>query len=108
MQRQAVNLRDGSCAFLFQSVDGHWACPVCGNFGLINPPYLNDGGASFEMCQCGFEFGYDDDPGASKLAVSEVQANWAAWRDRLLARTSGGERAQLVRNLQLIGIQVKA
>ena len=70
-------------------MDGErYYCPCCGYHGLHEPAYsempptpfgnLGDppyigrfGWASFECCDCcGFEFGYDDDPGASGRACS--------------------------------------
>lgn len=65
-----------------------FACPCCGHRGLGEPayaalpeppfgdlgapPYVGRFGyASFECCACcGFEFGYDDDAGASGQACS--------------------------------------
>lgn len=70
-------------------MDGErYYCPCCGYRGphepaysempptpfgnLGDPPYIGRfGWASFECCDCcGFEFGYDDDPGASGRACS--------------------------------------
>ena len=70
-------------------MDGErYYCPCCGYHGLHEPAYsempptpfgnLGDppyigrfGWASFECCECcGFEFGYDDDPGASGRGCS--------------------------------------
>ena len=82
------------------------ACPVCGSDELSTPPYENWpppagvalappysstlGGASFEICpNCGFEFGYDDDAGASGVSRSFEQwrTQWVRggsvrWSDR--------------------------
>ncbi len=42
------------------NADGYM-CPVCGFVGLVEPPYNEAGGASFEICSCcGFEYGFDD------------------------------------------------
>lgn len=72
-------------------------CPCCGWPGLSErpfsqwpdrpppeaaPPYSPAFGlASFEICACcGFQFGYDDDPGASGTATS-FEHYRARWRD---------------------------
>jgi len=37
-------------------------CLACGYADLIDPPYTEEGGASYEICpSCGFEPGYTDD-----------------------------------------------
>jgi len=78
--------------------DSRRTCPVCGFPGLssapygewpglpipegAHPPYDEQfGGASFEICpSCGFQFGYDDHPGASGSATSfeEYRQRWVA------------------------------
>jgi hypothetical protein len=106
MRTHPVILKDGSSAFLYESDSGLWACPVCGSVELEQAPYIDDGAASFEMCSCGFEFGFDDDPGASAQAVSSVQENWTRWRARFLARfrSHPAALAEVVSRLQAIGI----
>ncbi|MDD5617662.1 MAG: hypothetical protein PHG69_01070 [Candidatus Omnitrophica bacterium] len=38
-----------------------YMCPVCGFFGLDEPPYNDKRESSFEICSCcGFEFGFDE------------------------------------------------
>ena len=75
MKAHRVTLRDGTDATLYRSESGSWACPVCGSVELAEQPYYSDGSASFAMCSCGFEFGFDDDPGASAEADPSVAAN---------------------------------
>ncbi len=69
MEAHRVTLRDGSTAILYCSESGSWACPICGSVELSQPPYYSDGSASFDMCSCGFEFGYDDDPGLPRKLI---------------------------------------
>lgn len=78
--------------------DSTLTCPVCGFPGLsvrpyadwpglplpqgAAPPYQDQfGSPSFEICpSCGFEFGFDDHPGASGSATSfaEHRQGWVA------------------------------
>jgi len=69
-------------------------CPVCGDANLkqapyttwpppgdvqISPPYEDFlGGASYEVCvRCGYEFGYDDNPGtAPGESFGEYRERW--------------------------------
>jgi hypothetical protein len=45
------------------------------------------------MCSCGFEFGFDDDPGASAQAFPSVTENWAKWRARFLGKLKAHPQA---------------
>ena len=60
---------------------------------------------SFEMCECGFEFGFDDSPLASSEAVEGIEANWIRWRRPLIetATRSPSEFAALEQRLLRIG-----
>ena len=57
------------------------------------------------MCDCGFEFGFDDSPLASGEAVEGIGANWIRWRRRLIngATRSPSEFATLEQRLLRIG-----
>jgi hypothetical protein len=77
---------------------GRWSCPVCGYPELDVPPYakigappytvrggppyaLFLGAPSYDVCPCcGFEFGYDDEPGAVArgLSFEEYRREWIA------------------------------
>jgi hypothetical protein len=108
MQSHTLTLRDGTVAKLFQAESGLWACPICGSVELSTAPYFGDGVSSFEMCSCGFEFGFDDDPGASAEASDDVQENWRRWRARFVRRfrSHPKARAEVVSRLQAIDVQV--
>jgi hypothetical protein len=107
MKAHHVTLRDNSDALLYQAADGLWACPICGSVELKAQPYFGEGATSFEMCSCGFEFGFDDDPGASSEADEAVQINWSRWRARFLSRFRLQPRAhaQVVERLRAIGVE---
>ena len=106
MKSQTITTRTGESLRLHQAEDGRWYCPVCGSPELSQAPYFEDGAASFEMCSCGFEFGFDDDPGASAQALPTVVENWKRWRSKLVERTRGSESksAELRARLACIGI----
>jgi hypothetical protein len=55
----------------------------------LSPPYEDLlGRASYEVCsQCGFEFGFDDNPGTGKpMSFEQYRAEWEAdgspWFDK--------------------------
>lgn len=106
MESHSVTLRDGSTATLYRAESGLWACPICGSVELSQPPYYSDGSASFEMCSCGFEFGFDDDPGASGQADPSVTENWAKWRSRFISkfRNHPAALAKVIARLGDIGV----
>jgi len=106
MEPHSVTLRDGATAVLYRGDSGKWACPVCGSVELTQAPYFSDGGGSFEMCSCGFEFGFDDDPGASKNAGPSVAENWRKWRFRFLRKLKAHPKAlsEVTERLQKIGV----
>ena len=103
-----VTLRSGEEATLLKNEDGCWHCPVCGTAELQTPPYFGNGAASFEMCSCGFEFGFDDDPGATKEALPTVTENWNRWRILLIKKLehSADQTKQLKSNLAILGIKL--
>ena len=101
-------MRSGESTSLFQTNEGFWCCPVCGSPEFKEPPYLEDGAPSFEICGCGFEFGFDDDPGASKDAVNGVVNNWGRWRSKITGSIPKGSSKyeKLKANLSNIGVAI--
>ena len=108
MKERRLKTRSGETITLFQADEGFWCCPVCGSPEFNDPPYLDEGTPSFEMCSCGFEFGFDDDPGASKEAVDGVVNNWARWRTKIIEATpmSSIRYDRLRTNLRNIGVEI--
>ena len=92
---------------ILQADDGSYLCPVCGA-RLPSAPYYEDGGASFQMCSCGFEFGFDDSPLASSEAVEGIRANWKRWRRKVIDEASSSKEslARLERQLNNIGVRL--
>ncbi|WP_419905353.1 class I SAM-dependent DNA methyltransferase [Kiloniella sp.] len=74
---------------LFQAGDNLWHCPACGSAELTQQPYNELGATSFEICNCFFQIGYDDNPLASSEAVKGIKNNWSRWRSLLLKEYSG-------------------
>ena len=106
MERHRVVLRGGEEAILFKAESGEWACPVCGRVGLAEQPYSAEGWGTFEICSCGFEFGFDDDPGASAEALPSVTSNWERWRAKHVSRFRSRPKAFEVVRAQLLAIGV--
>ena len=108
MESHTVTLRDGTTAIMYRDESGAWACPICGSVELSQAPYWSDKSASFEMCSCGFEFGFDDDPGASAQADASVTANWVKWRSRFLSKFQNHPEAlaTITARLHDIGVSV--
>ena len=105
MKTHSCHHPSGEVFFLHQVESDWYLCPVCGRESFAEPPYSDDGLPSFEMCQRGFEFGFDDSPLASGDAVEGIEANWIRWRRRLIDKSvqSPSEFAELERRLRLIG-----
>jgi hypothetical protein len=105
MKTRSCHHPSGEVFVLHQADSGLYLCPVCGRESFAEPPYSDDGSPSFEMCECGFEFGFDDSPLASGEAVEGIEANWIRWRRRLIdaATRSPSEFAALEQRLLRIG-----
>lgn len=93
---------------LFKNSDGLFFFPVCGSPELTEAPYHEDGSASFQLCSCGFEFGYDDSPLATKEAVEGIKANWDRWRLNLIEQCaqSRADLKKLETSLNNLGISL--
>jgi hypothetical protein len=105
MKTHSCHHPSGEVFVLHQAESGLYLCPVCGRESFAQPPYSDDGSPSFEMCECGFEFGFDDSPSASDEEVDGIEANWTRWRRRLIdtSTRSRDEFAALEQRLLRIG-----
>ncbi len=101
-----VNQDDGEDFILFQNDEGLYCCPICGSPEFTEAPYDENGSASFQMCSCNFEFGYDDSQKASKEAVEGIEANWERWRLKVIEKCSHSkqELEDLEKKLKNLGI----
>jgi hypothetical protein len=95
----------GEIFLLHQGESGLYLCPVCGREDFAEPPYSDEGTPSFQMCDCGFEFGFDDSPLASAEAFEGIESNWTRWRRRLIdtAVRNPSELSELELRLHRIG-----
>jgi hypothetical protein len=83
---------DGEEFVLRRTETGLYCCPVCGSIEFGEAPYSIDGLPSYQMCSCGFEFGYDDSPLASSDALVGYESNWQRWRESLVKRVASDFR----------------
>ena len=99
---------DGEHFELHQDNQGIYLCPVCGSAEHEEPPYYENGSASFNMCSCGFEFGFDDSNLASKDAVKGIVKNWDRWRVKVVEKNklSKTDLKRLELNLSKIGYKL--
>jgi hypothetical protein len=57
-----------------------YRCPVCGQPGFSEPPWADQGSASFDICPaCGIQFGYND----ARADVRDLIHR--KWRERWIA-----------------------
>lgn len=99
--------REGEHLLLYETENGVHICPVCGSEELESPAYDLEGLPSFQMCSCGFEYGFDDTPSASSKAVEGgINVNWDLWRLKVIKRSSylSSTLSKCEANLKNIGI----
>ena len=91
-----------------QNDEGKYLCPVCGSAEFKEPPYDENGNPSFQMCSCGFEYGFDDSHLASNEALEEVVANWDRWRLKVIDKNKHTKQSleHLEHNLKQIGYKL--
>ena len=108
MNQQHCFTHEGENFVIFQNSDGVYLCPVCGSPEFDEPPYDEHGQASFQMCSCGFEFGFDDSALASKEALEGIVSNWDRWRLKVIERNKHSKDSlmKLEANLKEIGFKL--
>ena len=94
----------GEHFIILQNNEGAYLCPVCGSAELNEPPYDENGSASFQVCSCGFEFGFDDSSLASKEASEGIVPNWDRWRLKVIEKNKYSKSSfqKLEQNLKAI------
>ncbi len=98
----------GEHFIILRNDKGTYLCPVCGSAEFDEPPYNKDGTASFQICSCGFEFGYDDSHLASKDATESVISSWNRWRLKVIDNNKRNKQSleKLEHNLNQIGYKL--
>jgi len=98
----------GEHFLILQDDEGTYLCPVCGSAEFNEPPYDKNGSASFQMCSCGFEFGFDDSCLASKEALEGIVPNWDRWRLRVIEKNKSTKSSfqKLEQDLKNIGYKL--
>ena len=93
---------------IHQNDDGVYLCPICGSAEFDESPYDESGRPSFQMCSCGFEFGFDDSNLASNDALEEIVANWDRWRLKVIDKNKHTKPSleALENNLKQIGYRL--
>jgi hypothetical protein len=100
--------KNGECFILYETEDGFHVCPICGSAELPFPAYTLEGEGSFQICTCGFEFGFDDTVSASSRAVEGLENNWELWRKKVIKKSSYSKLTlnKCESNLKNIGISL--
>ena len=108
MKKHDCVTRLGEHVIIYEHDSDLFCCPVCGSPELNIAPYDEDGQGSFEMCSCGFEFGYDDSKLATSSASDGLEANWDRWRLGLIeeAKSSKEDLQELMNSLNNIEIKL--
>ena len=107
MKEFHIKTSDGDTLILYLSDDGYCYCPVCGVKSMDKDwrPYDDEGNPSYDICFCGFEYGFDDggDPPYYK--------SWESYRKKWLSGKVdgyGGKKLSLSQKLeQLKNIKVQ-
>ncbi|MGH1429092.1 MAG: hypothetical protein ACRBEE_14220 [Arenicella sp.] len=101
--------RLGEHFVLYENNEGVHICPACGSAELNSPAYDSNGEPSFQMCSCGFEFGFDDEPSASPQAIESIVKSWERWRAKVIKRSSYLESTltKCENNLKNLGISLR-
>jgi hypothetical protein len=108
MKMETIKAWNGQELTLIISADGYCFCPVCGEKAKAKGwrPYDNDGRPSYDICSCGFEYGFDDggEPPYNK--------SWETYRERWLMnedrptigrRLSKSEELEQLKNFKIGG-----
>ena len=98
----------GEHFIIIQNNEGIFLCPVCGSAEFNEPPYNENGSPSFQMCSCGFQFGFDDSKQASNEALDGIAANWDRWRLKVIDKNKHTKQSleHLEANLENIGYRL--
>ena len=80
MKKEIINTWNGKKVELKISSDGFCYCPVCGEKPKNKEwrPYDETGLPSYDICSCGFEYGFDDS------GEPPYEKSWENYREKWL------------------------
>lgn len=80
MSKETITAWNGATIILTISADGYCFCPVCGAKSKDKDwrPYDSQGHPSYDICSCGFEYGFDDPE------TDSHEASWERYRQKWL------------------------
>ncbi len=80
MKKEIINTWNGKKVELKISSDGFCYCPVCGEKAKNKEwrPYDETGLPSYDICSCGFEYGFDDS------GEPPYEKSWENYREKWL------------------------
>ena len=107
MGQEIINSWNGEKIVLTISDDGFCFCPVCGEKARHQDwrPYDLEGHPSYDLCSCGFEYGFDDS------GVPPYGKSWERYRQRWLNgevnhhfanRLSKSQKMEQLKNLGIV------
>ena len=106
MPQEIINTWNGKKIVLTISSDGYCFCPVCGEKSkdVDWRPYDHEGHPSYDICLCGFEYGFDDG------GEPPHEKSWARYREKWLndevsqafgRRLSKQEKLEQLKNIEV-------
>lgn len=81
MKKEIINCWNGDIIELVISSKGNCFCPVCGVESIDKDwrPYDETGHPSYDVCSCGFEYGFDDS------GVPPYEVSWENYRKKWIS-----------------------
>ena len=94
--KEIIYARNKEKIILTINEDGYCCCPVCGEKATSKDwrPYDNEGCPSYDICSCGFEYGFDDS------GVPTYDKSWERYREQWLLGQIENERPPKLTLLQ--------
>lgn len=107
MKKELITTPSGKTITLIISAEGYCHCPVCGELAKNKGwrPYDELGHPSYDICSCGFEFGFDD------AGEPPYHGSWENYREKWLNSDVGvysrKNMSRAEKLIQLKNIQVE-
>ncbi|KAA1240785.1 hypothetical protein [Aquimarina sp. RZ0] len=107
MRKEIINTWNGEKVELNISSDGYCFCPVCGIKSEDKKwrPYDENGHPSYDICSCGFEYGFDEG------GEPPYEKSWSNYREKWLnneiEQHFGKKMTKLEKLVQLKNIEIE-